>query len=644
MPPGLHSTIVNNTSTDFLLKKKKLLKTRFDSQDIQITRTKKFNILQHEANHKALNVTYKHLKMEQLACLSVASVFLLELFKYRQSPTLSACPSPLRLFIHGGPGVGKSTVSHSIVELIRQYEFNVYSCALCGVAASNLIDGRTIHSIFDIPLLKKGEKSDMHVEPLSTKKLELIRRRLHNIDLLLVDEISMVDAVLFAQIDQRLRQIKNNDIPFGGIAVILLGDMMQLPPPAGIALYKIKTPNSVHKQLLPSEIARGLFQDFKLFPLTEQIRASSDPQHTKYLEDLRDTRSQYPPITENIIQHIETLSTEDVLNDPSWCEAPLIVTSNLERHYQNLPRIITYAQINNLPVLTWKLPLNGEIAAQLEIEQLNLLYEQNKCLHGYFVKNAPAYITDNTDPNKGLANGTPCFLHSLCFDTDFDPQLQLEIDSASPGTLIEIPVPVSVNVRVPSLDSEHWCSNPNLNEAYLEIIENCAFDVKLNRTETIITDVRAKDIITSRNTRNIRVGSDISIIQNGTTVRGEVIKIRNHVVIPQFLQPDRKPLKLQTSSGQLSIYYSNHTLELGFAITFHKVQGRTMQKLILDINYRPGKNHLIGNLDFFGFYVGFTRVSNSKNIRKLPPYSNLSFSYLQSLKPTSDLVAWMNSK
>ena len=153
-----------------------------------------------------------------------------------------------------------------------------------------------------------------------------------------------------------------------------------------------------------------------------------------------------------------------------------------------------------------------------------------------------------------------------------------------------------------------------------------------------------KDIITTRNTRNIRVGSDISIIQNGTTVRGEILKIRNHVVIPQFLQPERKPLKLQTSSGQLSIYYSNHTLELGFAITFHKVQGRTMQKLILDLNYRPGKNHLIGNLDFFGFYVGFTRVSNSKNIRKLPAYSNLSFSYLQNLKPTSDLVAWMNSK
>jgi hypothetical protein len=57
-----------------------------------------------------------------------------------------------------------------------------------------------------------------------------------------------------------------------------------------------------------------------------------------------------------------------------------------------------------------------------------------------------------------------------------------------------------------------------------------------------------------------------------------------------------------------------------------------MQKLILDINYSLGKNHIIGNIDFFGFHVGFTRVSNSKNIRKLPAYSNLSFSCLQNLK------------
>ena len=52
----------------------------------------------------------------------------------------------------------------------------------------------------------------------------------------------------------------------------------------------------------------------------------------------------------------------------------------------------------------------------------------------------------NTDPNKGLANETPCFLHSLRFDKVLDPQLQLEIDSALSGALIDIPIPVSVNV------------------------------------------------------------------------------------------------------------------------------------------------------------------------------------------------------
>jgi hypothetical protein len=170
----------------------------------------------------------------------------------------------------------------------------------------------------------------------------------------------------------------------------------------------------------------------------------------------------------------------------------------------------------------------------------------------------------------------------------------------------------------------------------------CAFDLKLKDTNTILTNVLAKDIITSRLTRNIRVGSDISVKHNASMVRGEIIKVRDHVVIPQFLKQERKPLKVQYGSEQFTIHYSTHTLELGFAITFHKVQGRTMPKLILDLNHRPGKKNNISNLDYFGFYVGFTRVSHSSNIRKLSSYTSSSFSYLHDLKPSSDLLEWMN--
>ena len=368
------SGIINSIQTDSLLAIKRLLKMKSDLQDTMSMKSQKLTIPQLQAKHNALSITYHFLKKEQLQCLTSTSAFLLDLFSYRTSPTNSVCPAPLRLFIHGGPGVGKSTVSYSIVELIRQYDFSVYSCAYCGVAASNLMDGRTIHSMFELPMLKKGEAKDAHIAPLSTKKLEQIQKRLQDIDFLLVDEISMVDAVVFAQIDQRLRQIKNNDIPFGGIAVILLGDMMQLPPPAGVPLYKQNELNSIYSELLPSQIAITLFGEFVIFPLTEQIRACSDLKHTTFLESLRSTKSGNPTVTNEIIEHIRTLSTEDILSDPAWCEAPLIVTSNLERHHQNLPRTITYAKLNNLPVLTWKLPLNGDVAAQLSIDHLNLLY------------------------------------------------------------------------------------------------------------------------------------------------------------------------------------------------------------------------------------------------------------------------------
>ena len=53
-------------------------------------------------------------------------------------------------------------------------------------------------------------------------------------------------------------------------------------------------------------------------------------------------------------------------------------------------------------------------------------------------------------------------------------------------------------------------------------------------------------------------------------------------------------------------------ITLGFAITFHKIQGRTVGKIILDLNLTPRFKNGIPTLDLFGFYVGLFRVSNSK--------------------------------
>ena len=122
------------------------------------------------------------------------------------------------IFITGRAGAGKSV-------LLRHFRENTAKkcvvAAPTGIAALN-VKGQTIHSLFKIkPELQHKGKLPRHPRVCS-----LLRR----IETLVIDEISMVRADLLDAVDDRLREAYKNDLPFGGIQVIMLGDVYQLPP------------------------------------------------------------------------------------------------------------------------------------------------------------------------------------------------------------------------------------------------------------------------------------------------------------------------------------------------------------------------------------------------------------------------------
>ena len=80
-------------------------------------------------------------------------------------------------------------------------------------------------------------------------------------------------------------------------------------------------------------------------------------------------------------------------------------------------------------------------------------------------------------------------------------------------------------------------------------------------------------------------------------------------------------------------------VELACAVTFRKVQGRTMSKIILDLNHRPGKG--MGQVTFEGFYVGMSRGRQSNDIRLLPFRGQKTLARLGGLQPPSALSAWL---
>jgi len=134
--------------------------------------------------------------------------FVLELVK-------NQCPAT---FVTGRAGTGKST-------LIKFLSSKIPNCAVVaptGMAAMN-VQGSTIHSFFNIPPLTVDPD-----EPASpTRKMALV---MENIQALIVDEVSMVTPDLLDCMNLTLKKVRRNSLPFGGVPVIFVGDLLQLPP------------------------------------------------------------------------------------------------------------------------------------------------------------------------------------------------------------------------------------------------------------------------------------------------------------------------------------------------------------------------------------------------------------------------------
>ncbi len=120
------------------------------------------------------------------------------------------------VFLTGRAGTGKSTFLH----YFRKHSAKqIAVVAPTGVAALN-VGAQTIHSFFR---LKPGFVDVKALKPART-------RVLRNLELLIIDEISMVRADMFDGIDRILKIARKNNAPFGGVQICAIGDLFQLPP------------------------------------------------------------------------------------------------------------------------------------------------------------------------------------------------------------------------------------------------------------------------------------------------------------------------------------------------------------------------------------------------------------------------------
>ncbi len=130
----------------------------------------------------------------------------------------------VNLFLTGKAGTGKTTF---LRQLREQSTKRMVVLAPTGIAAINA-GGVTIHSFFQLSFAPfvPGSACEKHCFKLGRQKIKLFR----SLDLVVIDEISMVRADLLDSVDSVLRRYRNSSLPFGGVQLLLIGDLQQLAP------------------------------------------------------------------------------------------------------------------------------------------------------------------------------------------------------------------------------------------------------------------------------------------------------------------------------------------------------------------------------------------------------------------------------
>ncbi|WP_445713736.1 helix-turn-helix domain-containing protein [Flavobacterium sp.] len=143
------------------------------------------------------------------------------------------------VFLTGKAGTGKTTL---LKEIIATTHKNTVVVAPTGIAALNA-NGVTIHSMFQLPFAAFIPDNKQLPHFSDTVKFEnrdslgrhfkmnnVKRAVIRNMELLVIDEVSMLRADVLDAMDFMMRKVRRNERPFGGVQVLFIGDLLQLPP------------------------------------------------------------------------------------------------------------------------------------------------------------------------------------------------------------------------------------------------------------------------------------------------------------------------------------------------------------------------------------------------------------------------------
>ena len=192
------------------------------------------------------------------------------------------------LFITGMGGTGKSTLLKHIINLKHEQKQNIGITSTTGISA-DLINGKTLHSFLGIGLGKENVDT-LFKKICIFKKYEMLK----TLDVLIIDEVSMLNIELFEKVDLLFKRIRRNTRFFGDLQVILSGDFLQIPPVLSdkfIFCSKLWKPENF-KTIYLQEIVRqeenefaNILKDIRVENITEDVKSFLESREIDYPQE-----------------------------------------------------------------------------------------------------------------------------------------------------------------------------------------------------------------------------------------------------------------------------------------------------------------------------------------------------------------------
>ena len=292
-----------------------------------------------ERRYKAINLydepTLDHVSQtldeDQRLVLEIGVDFAKSIVKAKK--TKGCQNSPPLLIVQGGAGSGKSSVidalSQQMEKIFRSPGDNpdhpyIIKAAFTGTAAAN-IKGQTLHNAFSF-----GFGNEFF--SLGDKTRDERRTELENLQIVIVDEYSMMKSDMLYQLDLRLREVKiMPDLVFGGVSIFLFGDILQLRPVR--ARYIMEEP--LNEAFLLAFLISSLWQKFNVIILRQNHRQGADKKYADLLN-----RARIGEISEEDVKMLESRVRPSNHNDIPL-DALVVTCTNVEVNRINEERLAT---------------------------------------------------------------------------------------------------------------------------------------------------------------------------------------------------------------------------------------------------------------------------------------------------------------